>query len=39
MAGPQVSWDMTDYGLTNVPKESRETLAIGQSIPFIVLFS
>ena len=39
MAGPQVSWDMTDYSLTNVPAEKSERLAFGQSIPFIGLSS
>ena len=38
-AGPQVSWDMVDYGLTDVLVENRERLASGQGILFIELFS
>ena len=39
VAGPQVSWDVTYYGLTDVPVAKSERLAFGQSIPSIVLFS
>ena len=39
VAGPQVSWDMADYSLTDVLVEKNERLSFGQSILFIVLFS
>ena len=39
VAGPQVSWDMTDYSLTDAPVQKSEKLVFGQSIPLTVLFS
>ena len=39
VAGPQVSWDMADYSLTDVPVEKNERFSFGQSILCIVLFS
>ena len=39
MPGPQVSWDMADYSLTDVPVEKNERPSFGRSILFIMLFS
>ena len=39
VAGPQVSWDMTVYSLTDMPVEKSGKIAMGQSILFIVLVS
>ena len=39
VAGPQVTWGMTVYSLTDIRLEESKSLAFNPRIPFIVLFS
>ena len=39
VAGPQFTWGMTVYSLTDIPLEESKSLAFNPRIPFIVLFN